>query len=102
MALFAKRRDAPYFFENPETGLLKTRKVVKDIPYHKVTYCKYTAAEDPCCAIDGASCPICEYRQMYPKPTAIWTNTAWRHGIPSVICFLVVGAFCVSYFTMES
>lgn len=43
-----------YFIENPQTGLLKTRPFMKDIPYYDVTYCKYG--------------------YEYKKPTRIWTN----------------------------
>ena len=52
-------------FENPYTGLLKTRDVVKDVPYKVITYCKYGF----------------EYR----KATAIWTNLGdlWQ---PRPVC----------------
>ena len=31
----------PWCFENPQTGLLKTRKVVRGLPYVDCTYCKF-------------------------------------------------------------
>ncbi|MGH6608919.1 MAG: hypothetical protein ACRECQ_01540 [Burkholderiaceae bacterium] len=40
--------------ENPQTGLLKTRDVIKGIPYYDVTYCEYGAP--------------------FKKPTRLWTN----------------------------
>tara|TARA_R110002012_G_scaffold96818_3_gene233105 strand:- start:3948 stop:4661 length:714 start_codon:yes stop_codon:yes gene_type:complete len=44
-----------WFMENPATGCLKTREVVKDIDYYDVDYCKYS---------DWG----------YKKTTRIWTN----------------------------
>ena len=44
-----------WFFENPQTGTLKNRDVVKDIPYYDVDYCMYS---------DWG----------YRKRTRIWTN----------------------------
>ena len=46
-----------WFIENPDTGLLKTRAVVAELPFVKVDYCMYGA----------------EYR----KRTRIWTNAQW-------------------------
>lgn len=31
-----------YLIKNPQTGLLKTREVVQDIPWHDVCYCQYS------------------------------------------------------------
>jgi hypothetical protein len=42
-------------FENPATGLLKTRAVVAGVPYKDVSYCMYG--------------------YPYRKPTRIWTNS---------------------------
>ena len=42
-------------FENPQTGLLKDREVVKGIPFKDVSYCSYG--------------------YLYRKPTRIWTNS---------------------------
>ena len=46
-----------WFIENPDTGLLKTRPVVAELPFVKLDYCMYGA----------------EYR----KRTRIWTNAQW-------------------------
>ena len=47
----------PFFLENPQTGLLKTRPFMQGVPFQDVTYCSY-----------GFN---------YQKKTRIWTNTAW-------------------------
>ena len=44
-----------WFMENPRTGKLKDREIMKDIPFYDVDYCKYS---------DWG----------YKKPTRIWTN----------------------------
>ena len=44
-----------WFMENPQTGTLKSREVVKDIPFYDVDYCMY-----------------CDWG--YKKRTRIWTN----------------------------
>ena len=47
-----------WFLENPDTGLLKTREVVRGVPYVRVDYCMYGAP--------------------YRKRTRIWPNsTGW-------------------------
>lgn len=43
-----------WFLENPQTGMLKDRGMMKNIPYYDVCYCKYG--------------------YPYKKPTRIWTN----------------------------
>ena len=60
----------PWFMENPHSGLLKGRAVVKGLPFQVVDYCKYG--------------------KPYRKRTAIWTNTRWepeqllcRHDCPA-------------------
>ena len=45
-----------WLFENPQTGLLKTREVVAGIPFRDVCYCMYS---------DGV-------RHKYRKPTRLW------------------------------
>lgn len=44
-----------WFMENPQTGRLKNRDFMKDLPYYDVDYCRY-----------------CDWG--YKKPTRIWTN----------------------------
>jgi len=45
-----------WLLENPQTGLLKTRKVIEGYPYRDVCYCRYSEAG----------------RWMYRKPTRLW------------------------------
>ena len=54
--------DVAFFMENPQTGLLKSRDVVKGIPFKTIDYCQYANDEFP---------------GRYRKRTAIWTNTNW-------------------------
>jgi len=54
--------DVPFFMENPYTGLLKSRDVVKGIPFRIVDYCQYADES---------------FLGRYRKRTAIWTNTDW-------------------------
>ena len=54
--------NVPFFLENPQTGLLKSRDVVKGIPFRTIDYCQY--ADDT-------------FPGRYRKRTAIWTNTDW-------------------------
>jgi len=53
----AEELHCPCMFENPETGLLKSRAIVQGIPYRVVDYCKYA-----------------DYRSSHTarKRTAIW------------------------------
>ena len=52
-----------WFMENPQTGTLKNREVVKDIPYYDVDYCMY-----------------CDWG--YKKRTRIWTNKeVWENKL---------------------
>ena len=44
-----------YFIENPQTGKMKDREIMKDIPFYDVDYCKYSL-------------------WGYKKRTRIWTN----------------------------
>ena len=53
---------APFFMENPATGMLKSRDVVKGIPYKIIDYCQYSDDTFP---------------GRYRKRTAIFTNTQW-------------------------
>ena len=46
---------ALWFMENPRTGRLKDRDIVKDLPFYDVDYCMYS-------------------HWGYKKPTRIWTN----------------------------
>ena len=54
--------DVPFYMENPQTGLLKSRDVVKNIPFRILDYCQYADEDFP---------------GRYRKRTAIWTNTDW-------------------------
>ena len=54
--------DVPWFMENPESGLLKSREVVAGLPMRVVDYCKYG--------------------KPYRKRTSIWTNTGWEPQQP--------------------
>ena len=54
--------NVPFFMENPYTGLLKSRDVVKGIPYRIIDSCQY--ADDT-------------FPGRYRKRIAIWTNTSW-------------------------
>mgnify|MGYP003631005079 FL=1 len=52
-----------WFMENPQTGKLKTREIMKDIPFYDVSYCMYS---------DWG----------YEKRTRIWTNKKdWENKI---------------------
>ena len=48
-----------WFIENPFTGRLKSRKVMKGLKYYRTDYCQWT---------DWG----------YKKPTCIWTNIEWK------------------------
>ena len=54
-----------FFVENPRHGLLRTRDVVKDIPYKDVDYCKYGT--------------------VYRKPTRVWGRLPTRWA-PRPLC----------------
>jgi len=49
-------RPKAWLVENPQTGLLKTREVVRDLPWRDVCYCRYS---------DGVN-------HRYRKPTRLW------------------------------
>ena len=57
-----------YLFENPQTGLLKTRKVVEGLPWRDVTYCMYSDGE----------------RWTYKKQTRLWGNL--HSFVPRPVC----------------
>ena len=58
-----------YLMENPQTGLLKTRKVVEGIPsFRDVTYCMYSDGE----------------RWTYKKQTRLWGTL--QNFIPRPVC----------------
>ena len=54
-----------FFMENPRHGLLKTRAVVKHLPYKDVDYCKYGT--------------------IYQKPTRLWGYFP-THWVPRPLC----------------
>ena len=61
-------------FENPESGLLKTRDIVKGLPYQDTTYCKYGYA--------------------YRKATRIWSSLVLSLREPCSLktpCSAIVG-----------
>ncbi len=62
-----KHFDVPFFMENPRTGLLRKREVVKGIPMRAVDFCQYKDND---------------WHGFYRKPTGIWTNTQWRPERP--------------------
>ena len=55
--------DLKWFMENPDTGQLKRRSLVKDLPFVVLDYCRYAAP--------------------YRKRTRIWTNTSF---VPKPLC----------------
>ena len=57
----------PFFMENPRTGKLPRREVVKGIPFETVDYCMFRDSR---------------FTARYRKPTAIWTNTSWKPDRP--------------------
>ena len=54
-----------WFIENPDTGYLKSRPFMQNLPYVRVDYCMYRINTDT-----DALCP-------YRKRTRIWTNAQW-------------------------
>ena len=74
--LFQMYPAIPWFLENPWTGLLKDRPLMRDLQVNIVDYCKYSSATRPCC--HGQACPLCSFRGRYKKETGIWTNTTWK------------------------
>ena len=73
----AKYFDVPFFMENPYTGLLKSRDVVKGMPVRVIDYCSYADESFP---------------GRYRKRPEIWTNTKW---IPArALCKPSLCKFC--------
>ena len=61
LEVIAYFRTANWSFENPQTGLLKTRDIVKGLPYYDTSYCRY-----------GYS---------YRKATRVWSSLVpWLHS----------------------
>lgn len=58
-----------WFLENPQTGYLKTRDIMKDIPYYDVDYCMYS-------------------NWGYRKRTRIWTN---KQNFKPLLCNKMCG-----------
>ena len=61
--IIAYWRPRYWVIENPQTGLLKTREVIRGLPFVDVDYCAFGAP--------------------YQKPTRFWTNCTWA---PSKRC----------------
>ena len=61
--IIAHWRPRYWVIENPQTGLLKTREVIRGLPFVDVDYCAFGAP--------------------YQKPTRFWTNCTWT---PSKKC----------------
>jgi len=62
-----------WFVENPQTGALKNREFMKDVPFYDVDYCKYS-------------------NWGYRKRTRIWTNKMdWNNFICHNDCENMVG-----------
>jgi hypothetical protein len=69
---------APLLFENPASGLLRTREVVTGIPYVRVDYCKYASDDEHHCrkrtGIWQVGCdwkprrPLCDWNCPYSGP----------------------------------
>ena len=98
-----------WFIENPQTGLLKGREVVADLPFRDVSYCAYglpyrkttriwsNAATDP--AWETHSCPgpgLCwamegkRHRAIAQRGPGRYTEGGWSrehlHRIPEALC----------------
>ena len=58
----------PWFMENPHSGLLKTREVVRSLQMNVVDYCQYAVGTD--------------FLGRSRKRTAIWTNADWKPARP--------------------
>lgn len=59
-----------WFIENPQTGLLKSRPFMKDIPFYDVDYCMYN--------------------HLIRKRTRIWTNkTEWNNKLCDKTCGII-------------
>jgi hypothetical protein len=63
-----------WYIENPQTGLLKTRPFMLNLPYTDVDYCRY-----------------CDWG--YKKRTRIWTNSGYqgRSCLGSGLCASMLG-----------
>ena len=69
----------PFYMENPHSGLLKSREVVRDVPMRIIDYCSY--ADDA-------------FLGRYRKRTSIWTNTSWYPSRP--LCIPSTCHFCTN------
>ena len=67
-----------WFLENPDTGYLKSRPFMQNVPYVRVDYCMYGT----------------DYR----KRTRIWTNAHWKPQLcDRSHCIPTQGARCITY-----
>ena len=69
----------PFFMENPHSGLLKSRDVVREIPMRVLDYCQYADENFP---------------GRYRKRTSVWTNTDWYPRRP--LCIPNTCHFCTN------
>ena len=91
---YAKFLGVDYIVENPWTGDLKNRSIMKGEkdPIH-VDYCKYSAYANPCCP-PMTPCALCKYKRRYQKPTALWAS--WDLKLKEPTCTELKCEFCRS------
>ena len=102
--------------ENPQTGLLKTRKIVEGLPYYDTTYCRYgysyrkatrvwsnlilylrkpCSHKDPCTAYDGRRHPMTAQQSRRGNDPTDTNNTCTQkelYSIPEKLCDTIAEA----------